>query len=117
MRLEPLACLLVLSSLAVGCEQAPRSIDPVSSRLNLGAKALLYADEADTVFTMLSPRNGIGESEICFPTVGTPVVVVDDANPVDRHGQREVKVRIESGAYADRVGMVSRKNLRPDSGR
>ena len=61
---------------------------------------------------MLRPE-ARGQSEICFPTVGTSVVVVDDPNRDDGDGRREANVRIEDGAYGDRVGMVSRKNSRP----
>jgi len=112
MRLNRAVWLLVLLAVP-GCESEPtKPVDPVSSRLSLGSKAILYADDADTVFTMLSPRGGAGQNEICFPTVGTSVVVVDDSNRDEGDGRREVKVRIEDGAYGDRVGMVSRKNLR-----
>ena len=110
--------VFVSAVLSVGCDQSPPvKVDPSSARLSLGDRVLLYDDSADSVFAMLSPRGGRGQDEICFPTVGTPATVIDDGNTPDRHGQRDVKLRIESGEFADRVGTVSRKNLRPIQGR
>jgi len=101
------AVILLAASIVAGCESHEPPIDPVTGRFPVNALAVTHDDTGDSVLVWLNV-NGISTAEPM--PIATRVRVLDDT---DVRKEREVRIKIEEGPNATKIGKIDRSSLRP----
>jgi hypothetical protein len=92
--------------------------DPIESRLELGATAILYNEKSSRVGLDQPPGEEFPHDSPAWISpsvpVGTRVEVIDD-QAAGEGWRRKTRVKILEGENAGLVALVNRSNLRPES--